>query len=183
MSYKTYLLAGALALGIAAGDLQHRAYANNPDAGAIVIAQNNEKPGLFNRIFNSNKNNSAAKPLFLNEKASSAGVKPYDFSRNARKAGNRGSVSWEAFERQREEHARQVAARAQIAANRLQQNSQRIVEAQLAKMATGSAAKQQDTQKSQKKMAYDPQRAWTYDPNASSNSSGAAPRIYNSRSK
>ncbi len=191
MRVKPYLLASAMALCLTAGAIHHqKAFAagdNAMQAAPIIVAQNDDSNRSFlGRIFNRRDDSSGAKPLYMN-KGTSGQAKPYDFSRNRTAASQRrrntGNVSWEAFEDARAKHAREIQEYAQAASDAVVAASMREIEQLRAAEARGDvsgAGAAGSRSSSNKKMVYDPAKAWTYNPNKPEKESvSERPRIYN----
>ncbi|MCB9991547.1 MAG: hypothetical protein H6867_09255 [Rhodospirillales bacterium] len=172
-------------LSVAAGVAAHDAYAT-PDYGAppIVLAQNEGgNQGFFGRIFNRGGEKSGSSPVFLDQGKGAATYqskpKPFNFGAAKKSAqGRRGKMDWATFEALRNEQGRKNTEYAMAAA------AQVVAESNRALAARKHAETQASTQRTTKKrMVYDPEKVWTYNPNTRSDSKDegtSKPKIYNS---
>ena len=190
MRLKLYAVTSLFVLGLAAGVPGHVTYAADMvSEDTIILAQNgDDKPGFFGRLFNRSGEQSDARPLFLNKgaKTSGAKVQPYNFGKDHYGAEQGRSSSsydseWAAFEAVRDRQMEENTAFALAVADRMLEESDRMMRQHEEAHAGETKAGDVDRENSKKRMVYDPQKVWTYDPNKRDEPDGSQPaRIYNS---
>lgn len=168
-----------------------RAFATE-DGGAVVLAQNDgsRNQDFWSGLFNKSGKSSKAKPLFLdrqNGTSSSRSITPYNMARynSGVPETARSQMTWEEFEAMRHRVAVQQSEEARAGADVVEQQVRVALNEFIAKHEAelsgqnGAAGGKRD---SNKKMVYDPAKAWSYHPNqAGQTSQDKTPRIFNTR--
>ncbi len=188
MAIKPYLFLGLLTVSVAGGALTHTGYAHSHIQGldpaadsAIILVQNNDQQGFWGRIFNRSDDRTKAQPLHLDGRASenrgNRAVTPHNYSEyTQRRAGSRGRPSgslddaavrasyeeWNRISSARSAHLLEQKARVEAIMARRNAENARLMQASYRQkqQARGSHGAQP-----QRRMVYDPERVWTYNPN------------------
>ncbi|PJB71915.1 MAG: hypothetical protein CO093_04150 [Alphaproteobacteria bacterium CG_4_9_14_3_um_filter_47_13] len=186
MPIKSRLLAGFLVFTFVVYTAAYTPSAQAMENDTIILAQNDDSGGLWNRIFNRSGEKSQSKPLFLDKAGTSSSkqVKPYDFSKKSASQARAGTFSDLEGQQMIQQRDSAVIQRTQevlkIAALENEKNSAQAQDF-FAKQNEATAANNKNTKK--KTMAYDPEKVWSYNPNApqSSPDQEQKSRIYNTR--
>lgn len=186
ISFRPCLFAGLLSVSLAGASF-HGSYAQAETPAAIMLAQNDEGGGFWDRLFNRSDRQSGAKPLFLDTPGLSPSpqVRPFNYNSTVSSSGPYQRLTPEQALRLREQRDLALMQQGKMELAIVMEDIRKIQVARERRQAQQMAGRGSNAEKEQqnKKMVYDPERVWQYDPNRrdAPQSEQERPRIFNTR--